>query len=60
MTNARVLFEAGKRDSDPRVVKPAKWPMNLGSERDWAFEGQSNPRLNGRCLSLNMGKRSGD
>jgi choline dehydrogenase len=30
--------------------------LNLGSERDWNFVGQSNPNLNGRSIPLNMGK----
>lgn len=58
--NARVLLiEAGDGYSGPEVVEPAQWPKNLGSERDWAFEGQPNPHLNGRRLSLNMGKGLG-
>lgn len=57
---ARVLLiEAGKAYSGPEVVEPAQWPMNLGSERDWAFEGQPNPHLNGRRLPLSMGKGLG-
>ncbi|MCP1366332.1 GMC family oxidoreductase N-terminal domain-containing protein, partial [Halomonas sp. BBD48] len=57
---ARVLLiEAGNGYSGPEVVEPAQWPLNLGSERDWAFEGQSNSHLNGRRLPLNMGKGLG-
>lgn len=59
-SNARVLLiEAGNEYTGPEVVEPAQWPLNLGSERDWAFEGQANPHLNGRRLSLNMGKGLG-
>ncbi len=58
--NARVLLiEAGNGHAGPEVVEPAQWPLNLGSERDWAFEGQPNPHLNGRRLSLSMGKGLG-
>jgi len=58
--SARVLLiEAGEGDSGPEVAEPAQWPMNLGSKRDWAFEGQPNPHLNGRRLSLSMGKGLG-
>jgi len=58
--SARVLLiEAGEGCSGPEVTEPALWPMNLGSKRDWAFEGQPNPHLNGRRQSLNMGKGLG-
>lgn len=58
--SARVLLvEAGEGYSGPEVTEPALWPMNLGSKRDWAFEGQPNPHLNGRRLSLSMGKGLG-
>ncbi|MGY8820261.1 MAG: GMC family oxidoreductase [Pseudomonadales bacterium] len=58
--NARVLLiEAGHGYIGPEVLEPAQWPLNLGSERDWAFEGQPTPQLNGRRLSLNMGKGLG-
>jgi choline dehydrogenase len=30
--------------------------MNLGSERDWSFQGQPTPRLNGRSIPFSMGK----
>ncbi|CAD5106195.1 GMC family oxidoreductase [Zestomonas carbonaria] len=58
--DARVLLiEAGSDCTGPEVADPAQWPSNLGSERDWAFVGQPNPHLNGRRLSLNMGKGLG-
>lgn len=58
--DARVLLiEAGTGYTGPEVVEPAQWPLNLGSERDWAFEGQPDAHLNGRRLSLNMGKGLG-
>lgn len=58
--SARVLLiEAGEEYTGPEVAEPALWPMNLGSKRDWAFEGQPNPHLNGRRLPLSMGKGLG-
>jgi choline dehydrogenase len=58
--SARVLLlEAGGGDFSEAVSEPANWPMNLGSERDWAFVGQPSPHLGGRRLSLNMGKGLG-
>lgn len=58
--DARVLLiEAGDAYTGPEIVEPAQWPLNLGSERDWAFEGQPNRHLNGRRLSLSMGKGLG-
>jgi choline dehydrogenase len=35
---------------------PGQWPLNIGSERDWGFEAQPNPALNGRSIPLSMGK----
>src|SRR5467141_5085548 len=57
--NAKVsvlLLEAGGSDDMPSVMEAGQWPLNLGSERDWAFVGQPNPNLNGRSIPLNMGK----
>jgi choline dehydrogenase len=55
--NVRVLLlEAGGSDQAPEVMTPGQWPLNLGSERDWAFTAQPNPHLNGRAIPLNMGK----
>ena len=51
-----LLLEAGGNDDDPLVREPSKWPMNLGTERDWGFKGQPNPHLNGRSIPLSMGK----
>lgn len=57
---ARVLLiEAGSAYTGPEVTDPAQWPANLGSERDWGFEAQPNPALNGRRMALNMGKGLG-
>jgi choline dehydrogenase len=51
-----LLIEAGGSDQVPEVMTPGQWPMNLGSERDWAFVAEPNPHLNGRSIPLNMGK----
>jgi choline dehydrogenase len=51
-----LLLEAGGTDDVPAVMDPAQWALNLGSERDWGFVGEPNPHLNGRSLSLSMGK----
>lgn len=51
-----LLLEAGEDDAEPSILDPAQWPLNLGSSRDWAFVGEPSPQLNGRRLSLNMGK----
>jgi choline dehydrogenase-like flavoprotein len=51
-----LLIEAGGSDDVPEVMTPAHWPLNLGTERDWAFVAQPNPHLNGRALPLSMGK----
>ena len=48
---ARVLLlEAGGTDDVPSVADVALWPTNLGGERDWAFQAEPNPNLNGRAL----------
>jgi choline dehydrogenase len=51
-----LLLEAGGDDDVPEVMEAGKWPMNLGSERDWSFQALPNPRLNGRSIRLSMGK----
>ncbi|HEY9407123.1 MAG TPA: hypothetical protein VIP53_06735 [Nitrososphaera sp.] len=32
-----LLVEAGGDDEVPEVIEPGRWPLNLGSERDWSF-----------------------
>ncbi|EIZ87273.1 glucose-methanol-choline oxidoreductase [Methylobacterium sp. GXF4] len=54
-----LLIEAGGSDDAEAVLDPAQWPANLGSERDWGFQAQPNPHLNGRALSMAMGKGLG-
>jgi choline dehydrogenase len=51
-----LLLEAGGSDDVPEVMEAGKWPMNLGSERDWSFQSQPNTNLNGRSIHLAMGK----
>jgi choline dehydrogenase len=51
-----LLLEAGGTDDVPNVIEAIQWFTNLGSERDWRFVDQPNPRLNGRSIPLNMGK----
>ena len=51
-----LLLEAGGDDDVPEVMEAGRWPMNLGSERDWSFQSQPNENLNGRSIHLAMGK----
>jgi choline dehydrogenase len=51
-----LLLEAGGDDDVPSVTEANQWAMNLGSERDWSFRGQPNPRVNGRSIPFSMGK----
>jgi choline dehydrogenase len=51
-----LLLEAGGGDEMPEVMEAGQWFMNLGSERDWSFHGQPNPRVNGRAIPFSMGK----
>jgi choline dehydrogenase len=51
-----LLIEAGGSDDVPSVTEANQWFLNLGSERDWGFRAQPNPHLNGRSISLPMGK----
>lgn len=51
-----LLLEAGGDDDVPSVMEADQWPTNLGSERDWNFQSQADPNLNGRSIPLGMGK----
>jgi choline dehydrogenase len=51
-----LLLEAGGNDEVPSVMDAKEWASNLGSVRDWAFKAQPNPHLNGRMVSMSMGK----
>jgi choline dehydrogenase len=43
-----LLLEAGGTDDVPSVIEANQWPMNLGTDRDWSFQGQPNLHVNGR------------
>src|SRR3981189_1661166 len=51
-----LLLEAGGDDDVPEGMRAEKWPLNLGSERDWNFATQPSPHLNGRSIPYSMGK----
>jgi choline dehydrogenase len=51
-----LLLEAGGSDDVPSIMEAGQWPANLGGDRDWAFQAQPNPHLNGRSIPMNMGK----
>ena len=51
-----LLLEAGGSDDVPAVMDASKWATNLGGERFWDFKAQPNPALQGRALSISMGK----
>lgn len=51
-----LLLEAGGSDDVPSVKEAGQWHANLLSERDWGFQAQPNPHLNGRSITMNMGK----
>src|SRR5215469_13369563 len=51
-----LLLEAGGDDDVPSVTEAHRWFENLGSERDWGFVAEPNPYLNGRRMSLPMGR----
>jgi choline dehydrogenase len=51
-----LLLEAGGSDDIPSVTESNLWHTNLGGARDWAFQAEPNQHLNGRALTLSMGK----
>src|ERR1700719_3261201 len=51
-----LLLEAGGSDDVPSVMEANQWPLNLGSERNWAFLASPSSHLNGRTIPLAMGK----
>jgi len=51
-----LLLEAGGTDETELVTDPNRWPMTLGSDLDWGFRTEPNPKLNGRSLLYSMGK----
>jgi choline dehydrogenase len=54
-----LLLEAGGDDDQPEVLEPSKWTSNLGSVRDWNFRAEPTSYVNGRALSMGMGKVQG-
>src|SRR5215469_3110561 len=51
-----LLLEAGGDDDVPSVVDARQWTTNIGSERYWQFKAEPSRWVNGRALSLGMGK----
>ena len=51
-----LLLESGGSDDLPSVMEPGLWLQNIGSQCDWAFQALANPHLNGRSISMSMGK----
>src|SRR5215468_1299249 len=54
-----LLLEAGGDDDVPGVVDARQWTTNIGSERYWQFKAEPSRWVNGRALSLGMGKALG-
>src|SRR5262249_46125287 len=54
-----LLLEAGGDDDAPSVMEANQWTKNIGSERYWQFKSEPNRWLNGRAISLGMGKGLG-
>ena len=55
-TASVLVLEAGGGDDVPSVTEAALWHTNISGERDWGFQSEPNPNLNGRSLSMAMGK----
>src|SRR5215469_2602784 len=51
-----LLIEAGGDDDVTTVNDADQWVTNIGSERYWQFEAETNPDLNGRAIPVGMGK----
>jgi choline dehydrogenase len=51
-----LLLEAGGSDDVAAVTEVALHPTNHGTERDWGFQSEPNPLINGRQLQMSMGK----
>jgi choline dehydrogenase len=54
-----LLLEAGGDDDVPSVTDARQWVTNIGSQRYWQFKAEPNPHLNGRTISMGMGKALG-
>jgi choline dehydrogenase-like flavoprotein len=56
-SNLRILvLEAGGSDDTELVMNPNRWRMTLGTDLDWGFVAEKNPRLNERAIPYSMGK----
>ena len=53
-----LLLEAGGDDDVPSVLEANQWPMNIGSPRDWSFQGQPNPRVNGGSSEVQVCRKA--
>ncbi len=51
-----LLLEAGGSDDIPQVTDPVQWPTNLASERDWSSRAEPSTAVNGRSVSMSVGK----
>jgi choline dehydrogenase len=51
-----LLVEVGGSDDAPAITEANQWPLNLGGERDWNFQSEPDPMLNGRSIPFSMGK----
>ncbi|MDT5068052.1 MAG: choline dehydrogenase [Mycobacterium sp.] len=51
-----LLLEAGGQDDLPSVTDATRYAENLGSALDWGFRSEPSEQINGRALSLSMGR----
>jgi choline dehydrogenase len=51
-----LLVEAGGADETDLIMDPNRWLETLGSDFDWGFVTEPNPKLNGRTILYSMGK----
>jgi choline dehydrogenase len=51
-----LLLEAGGSDDVAAVIDASLHWTNHGTERDWGFQSEPNPLINGRQLAMSMGK----
>jgi choline dehydrogenase len=54
-----LLLEAGGSDDVPNITDASQWMSNFGSQRDWGFISEPDPRLHGRAIPMSMGKALG-